>query len=102
MEGKKALRVTKTEHFQLVNDISKFIMQHLRHFTILKDWNEQNIPQDYTVDRVNILAESSKLATLNNPTFACNFLAQKNTAHLTKISTCIILIKSSNRVYVRY
>lgn len=40
-EKKKALRVTKTEHFQLVNDISKFIMQHLCHFTILKDWNEQ-------------------------------------------------------------
>ena len=104
---KKALRVTKTEHFQLVNDISKFIMRHLCHFTILKDWNEQNIPQDYTVDRVNILAESSKLATLNNPTlndptFACNFLAQKYTTHLTKISTCIILIKSSNRVYVWY
>ena len=68
MEGKKALRVTKTEHFQLVNDLSKFIMQHFHHFTILKEWNEQNIPQDYTVDRVNILAESSKLTTLNNPT----------------------------------
>lgn len=57
-------------------------MQHLRHFTILKDWNEQNIPQDYTVDRVNILAESSKLATLNNPTlndptFACNPCSEK-------------------------